>query len=156
MRNPKPRFALEDDGRLYDYVAARYIKAEGVVEDQVGIWDLQKVADLIVAGKSIEAALTLHTDPNPATDRVDQANADFDKEPLGDGVTLSSISHQSGELLSEDHEISEESLETIEIDVEGEPRTKEQRAAREQEKLEEEAGQSGANTQDKKAKRKSR
>lgn len=106
MKNARPRFALLDDGRLHDYGTDRTIEATGTIDTPEGKWDLMKVRQLIEDEGTIETAFTPHeladkeaelnrtkkklkwaqsqippapADPTPlaATDKVDQANADF-------------------------------------------------------------------------------
>ena len=56
--NARPRFGLEGE-RLFCYVSSRYYAAAGMMADGTGVWDLQKVAELIRGGAPIEAAFTL-------------------------------------------------------------------------------------------------
>lgn len=108
MKNARPRFALLEDGRLHDYGTDRTIDATGTIDTPDGKWDLMKVRQLIEDEGTIETAFTPHelaekeaelnrtkkklkwaqsqippapADPAPpaATDKVDQANADFAK-----------------------------------------------------------------------------
>lgn len=72
--NAKPRFALEGD-KLFDYQTSLYIKPEGTLEADGGVWDLEEVARLIREGKSIETAFLPLSDD---VDDVEQANRDFD------------------------------------------------------------------------------
>lgn len=53
--NARPRFGLEGD-RLFCYLTSRYYAAVGAMEDGIGVWDLQKVAELIRGGAPIESA----------------------------------------------------------------------------------------------------
>lgn len=79
MRNARPRFAIDDDGSLYDYRTQNSYAAIGQLEDGDGIWDLVKVKELIEAGKHIEEAFTAHAIP---ADKVEQATQSFLETPM--------------------------------------------------------------------------
>lgn len=57
MINAKPRFGLEGE-RLFDYATSRYMDPVGVLEEPAGEWDLARVAELLRAGSTVEAAFT--------------------------------------------------------------------------------------------------
>lgn len=75
MKNPQPRFAYdEEQDWIFDYVTSKSLPCEGIVELPDGKWDLAKVKELILAGKSIETAYL------GAANNVEQAGADFIKQ----------------------------------------------------------------------------
>jgi hypothetical protein len=74
IKNAQPRFGLED-GYLYDYVTRESHLIGVMIECPEGVWDSEKVATLILAGKPIESALNQR--PSLSSDKVDQANTDF-------------------------------------------------------------------------------
>ncbi len=84
MINARARFGLDGD-TLYDYVAKQYVDVGVPIECQEGTWDTYKVAELIRTGQSIETAFTVRS---ALTDKVEQADEDFIKEPVGDDVVV--------------------------------------------------------------------
>lgn len=76
MKNPQPRFAYDEDtDTIFDYVTSQSHPCDAIYYAPDGEWDLAKVKELILAGKSIETAYK-----GPAN-KVEQTNADFLKEP---------------------------------------------------------------------------
>lgn len=64
--NARPRFGLEGE-RLFCYVTSRYydITPGAMLESDEGVWPLEKVAELIRAGATIERALVVrHSTPD--------------------------------------------------------------------------------------------
>lgn len=148
MKNARVRFAIDDDGSLYDYQNQRSYAPVGILEDGDATWDLAKVKWLIEAGLFVDSARVPNTEPagdapggaatstaDIAPDKVAVATSDFLSDPAlppidptdpvvvaeqaGDGVSLNSVDHpKSDEPLDEDADVSPESLEEIEIEVE--------------------------------------
>lgn len=59
MINPKPRFGYDEAlDKLYDYQTNRNIAIGELLECPDGVWNTEQVKELILAGKSIEPALT--------------------------------------------------------------------------------------------------
>lgn len=79
MRNAKSRFALDDDGSLYCYKLARHYAPVGELDEGHGVWDLEKVKELILEGKSIESAYT--KTPVVVGDKVQAAKTSFMASP---------------------------------------------------------------------------
>lgn len=78
MKNAQPRFALEDDGNIYDYQTSKSLAPTGTLTDDNGVWDLSAVAALLAIGKSVEGALiSLAVRKAPKKDKVAKANEDF-------------------------------------------------------------------------------
>lgn len=73
MINAKPRFAVHENGQIYDYNTGLLHDADGTLETPEGVYDLAELKDAIIAGKPISIAL----DPAPAKSSA-QANADFE------------------------------------------------------------------------------
>lgn len=93
IKNAQCRFGLEDDGHhatLYDYATANNIPIGPPLKTEAGVWDTNKVAELIRAGKAIETAFTPHMD---RTRLVEEENVELRaalkraKTPVLTGVT---------------------------------------------------------------------
>lgn len=72
LQNARPRFGLEGE-KLFDYKQSKYLAASGQLAAPEGLWDLQKVAELLEQGVFIESALTPHSEGGETT-RTDLAS----------------------------------------------------------------------------------
>lgn len=79
MRNARSRFALDENGTVFDYVTSQNHPPHGVLQVEGGEWDLAKVAGLINRNEHIESAYT----PTACAegDKVEQAKQDFLSAP---------------------------------------------------------------------------
>jgi hypothetical protein len=101
MKNPQPRFAYdEDDDTIFDYATSKSHPATGTLDAPDGQWDLAKVKELILAGKSIETAYA------GAADKVEQSSADFlTEEPAVTGGEIAGdVTYADAEYKSLDEE----------------------------------------------------
>lgn len=78
MINSKPRFALNEDGSLYDYKLGIHHAAVGLLDDGTGVWNLEKVKELIEAGKPIESAFAVYSGEKELQAECDRLNAEND------------------------------------------------------------------------------
>lgn len=73
MINAKPRFAVHDNGQVYDYDTALLHDPVGTLSTTEGVYDLEELKAAILAGKPISTAL------DPQVNRGGhQADADFE------------------------------------------------------------------------------
>lgn len=75
MINAKPRFAVHDNGQIYDYDTALLHDPVGTLSTTEGVYDLEELKAAILAGKPISTAL----DPQVQRHSVD-SNAEFEKQ----------------------------------------------------------------------------
>lgn len=93
MRNAAIRFAIDDDGSIYDYRDNKSYRPEETpaLDDAVsgGTWDLVKVKELIERGVSAETAFTKGELVSPPAINEEQANKDFVADAAGVEVSVS-------------------------------------------------------------------
>lgn len=76
MKNAKTRFAVDDDGSVYDYKTGRnYAPVGFLLETGDAVWDLAKVKELILADQYVDEART--PSPTVTDDKVQAASASF-------------------------------------------------------------------------------
>lgn len=118
MKNARVRFAIDDDGSLYDYQNQRSYAPVGILEDGDATWDLAKVKQLIEAGLFVDSARVPNTEPavdapgsaspssaDVAPDKVVVAISDFLSDPAlppTDPVDAVVVAEQAGEPDGED------------------------------------------------------
>lgn len=73
MINAKPRFAVHENGQIYDYDTQLLHDAAGTLVTSEGVYDLADLKAAILAGKPISIALDVA--PRKSSE---QANADFE------------------------------------------------------------------------------
>lgn len=81
MHNAKVRFAIDDDGSIYDYKTSISYAPVGELDDGSGVWNLPLIKQLILNDQHVEAAYTRHAVTPATDDKVEQANASFMNEP---------------------------------------------------------------------------
>lgn len=73
MINAKPRFAVHDNGQIYDYDTQTLHDAQGTLVTPEGVYDLAELKEAILKGLPISVALDV-----PPIKSSEQANADFE------------------------------------------------------------------------------
>ena len=99
MRNARARFALDENGTVFDYVTSQNHAPHGALRVACGEWDLAKVAELIHLGEHIEGAYT----PLAAVegDKVEQAKQDFLNAPIEQEAVTSEDAGSFDEMLGD-------------------------------------------------------
>lgn len=75
MINNVTRFAVTEAGKIFCYLTSRHMEPTGILKAADGQWDLAKVKEAILAGKTINTALV--GPPVSDEDKVAKADEDF-------------------------------------------------------------------------------